>query len=130
MQKPKLYLPELDWSDAGGVSVEFMNLYAGVKVPVRGPGVWARTLGTLQSARRCFTAAAGWTVLKVTKSPNVCQARGHQIVGRPWVEIPGHYENWHRLVGCECGHVLKLQSCHNHQNPALSFLAPKKDNVA
>lgn len=131
--KKNPYLPELDWSDIGLVlppHIEQIFLDAEVKAPARGPGALRRVFGALQSVPSRVTAATGRAVLWVTKSPNVCQARGHQIVGRPWVEVPGHYENWHRVVGCECGKILHLQSCHNHQNPSLSFLAPKKDGAA
>lgn len=80
----------------------------------------------LQSGRRGVTDATGRAVLSVSKNRVLCAARGHKIVARPWVEIPGHYENWHRLVGCQCGKVLTLQSCSNYQSPDLNFLPPKR----
>jgi hypothetical protein len=127
MNQSHPYLPELDWMDAEVVPGDFAEMYreAAVQAAARGPGVRQRALGGLQAARHRITTAAGQTVLKATKNENICAARGHQIVAKPWVEVPGHYENWHRVVGCECGKIAKLQSCSHHQNPDLSF--PKKE---
>lgn len=127
MKNSHPYLPELDWNNDPLLSDEFLNRYldAGVKASARGrPSLLQRGRARLQSAQRRVTAAVGWTVLKVTKNPDLCAARGHQLVGRPWKNIPGHYENWHRTVGCECGKLCKIQSCHHWQDPNLSFEEP------
>ena len=131
MKEPHPYLPELDWTDAGDAPIDFVTLYldAVAKAPARGQGRLQRALGSLQRTRSRFTAGTGRAVVKATSNPALCASLGHQIVARPWVEIPGHYENWHRLVGCRCGKVLHLQSCNNHQDPALSFL-PKMEPKA
>lgn len=128
MNKPSIPLPELDWSQGGVLSAPFMQKYLDAvgQTTARGQTRLQRAVGSLQRARSRFTAGTGRVVVKATASPALCASLGHQIVARPWVEIPGHYENWHRLVGCRCGKVLHLQSCNNHQDPALSFL-PKKE---
>jgi hypothetical protein len=133
MNERNPYLPELDWSDCGIdglMTPEFMDKYLDAEAcasgSARGPGIGAHILGSLQSAQRRVTAIAGRAVLKTTKNPSICQVRGHQIVARPWVNIPGHYENWFRVVGCECGKIMHLQAMHHHQDPSLSFLEPKQ----
>jgi hypothetical protein len=128
MQRTPIQLPELDWTGAGDVPEDFNERYRDVAVQAaaRGANVLTRTFRGLQSGQRGVTDVSGRAVLHVTKNKDVCEAFGHQIVARPWKEVPGHYENWHRLIGCQCGRILELQSCHNYQNPSLNFLPAKK----
>lgn len=128
MKVPHPYLPELDWTGFDTFALlptDFMELFAdaALKEAVRGPS--ARVLGGLQAARHRVTAIAGRTVLKVTKNKNMCAVRGHPIRAKAWVEVPGHYENWFRVVGCECGKLAHLQTASHHQDPSLSFLPPR-----
>lgn len=57
----------------------------------------------------------------VTTLLEMCAITGHFVKARPWIEYPGHWENWGRAVRCDCGAVSHMQFCHHHENPDLAF---------
>jgi hypothetical protein len=126
------FLPKFGLHGETVISDEFMSRYldAGRKTrPVRPASISKGIGAAVQSARREVTATFERTVLKATKSPQLCAAKGHVVFARPWVEVPGHYDNWFRVVGCECGKLAVLQTTHSHQDPDLTFFPQKRSVV-
>lgn len=135
------YLPDLIFAPGGTVTPEFAQRFAdaGASAPARSRELALAGARAIQPARRRVTAALGRAVLATRRltaravvvasnSHAVCRIGGHKLVARQWHEVPGHYENWSRIVRCECGRFGHIQSCHAHTSP-LNLYLPRQETT-
>lgn len=115
------YLPDLEFASGNAVTPELSKQFLDAGARVSGP---ARSLAPLlgvarsiQSAGGRVTAAYRRMVLRVVKDTDVCRIAGHPIRVQPWEEMPGHHQNWMRVIRCHCGVVHHFQFCNNWRNP-------------